>query len=222
MGSGAIYSLVNVLLENPEIFEDYEFEDIASIRVRTFSLAYEMLGKLPRIDTPTSRQAAAFSIPYLLARMMSKKKNLKGGVPRTFQDYYSRLGLVPHDFTKSALNDDVTRYLMNKIDVIDGKEPYNKHFPEGIPSNLNIYFRDGKRFSSGMTKFPGGHAQNKTVDTKIMLLNKFSFFGSLGLENRALVKFIVNLQNIDLMDNNELCQLYNFQIDYDKSFSIDE
>mmetsp|Transcript_12239 Transcript_12239/g.10852 ORF Transcript_12239/g.10852 Transcript_12239/m.10852 type:complete len:282 (+) Transcript_12239:875-1720(+) len=237
LSSGAIYSLVNVLLENPQIFEDYDFEDIASIRVRTFSKAYEMLGKLPRTDYPNSRQAAMFSIPYLLGRMLSKKKNLKGNVKRTFQDYYSRLALGPLDFTKVALKDDLTRNIMNKIDVIDGMKSYNKHFPEGIPSSLNIYFKDGKRFSSGMTKFPCGHAKNETVDTKAMMLNKFSIFwsslnsvdysksedlGAKGLDNRSLINFMINLQNIDEMDNSELTKLYNLNISFEGSNGIDE
>lgn len=207
--SGAIYSLVNVLLENPQIFENYDFEDITTIRVRTFTRAYDMLGKLPRSDYPTSRQAASYSIPYLLARMLSKKKHLKGNVKRTFQDFYNKLVLGPLDFTKKALVDEVTCQLMSKIDVIDGGTSYNKHYPEGLPSNLNIYFKDGTRFSSGMTKFPCGHANNKTVDSKIMLLNKFGIFGSLGLDNRSLIKYIVNLQNIDEMSNEELTRLYN-------------
>lgn len=180
-----------------------------TIRLRTFTRAYEMLGKLPRTDYPTSRQAASYSIPYLLARMLSKKKSLRGNVNRTFQDFYSKLVLGPLDFTKKALVDETTCNIMNKIDVIDGGASYNKHYPEGLPSNLNIYFKDGTRFSSGMTKFPCGHSQNKTVDTKLMLLNKFSIFGSLGMDNRSLIKFIVNLQNINEMTNEELKNIYN-------------
>ena len=154
LSSGAIYSLVNVLLENPQIFEEYDYSDIVSIRVRTFARAYEMLGKLPRTYNPNSRQTALYSIPYQIARMLSKTEYLKGGVKRTFQDYYSRLALGPLDFSKQAISDEFTRELMRKIDVINGRRAYNKHFPEGIPSNINIYFRDGKKFSSGMTKFP--------------------------------------------------------------------
>jgi 2-methylcitrate dehydratase len=154
LSSGAIYSLVNVLLENPQIFEDYGLEDIVSIRIRTFTRAYEMLGMHPRSDTPISRQAACYSIPYLIARMLSKKKNLRYDTNRTFQDFYNKLSLGPLDFTKKALLDNDTCTLMDKIDVIDGGELYNKHYPEGLPTNLGIYFKDGTRFSSGMTKFP--------------------------------------------------------------------
>lgn len=72
LSSGAIYSLINILLENPEIFEKYDYKDIVNIRVRTFSKAYEMAGKLPRSDAPVSRQAAIYSIQYLIGRMLSK------------------------------------------------------------------------------------------------------------------------------------------------------
>jgi len=72
LSSGAIYSLVNILLENPQFLEKYSYEDIIKIRVRTFNRAYEMLGKLPRSDLPSSRHSAMYSIQYLLARMLSK------------------------------------------------------------------------------------------------------------------------------------------------------
>jgi len=42
------------------------------IRVRTFTRSYDMLGKLPRSDAPTSRQEASFSIPYVIGRILSK------------------------------------------------------------------------------------------------------------------------------------------------------
>jgi len=116
-----------------------------------------MLGKLPRTDSPVSRQAASYSIPYVIARMLSKKKSLENNVKRTFQDFYGKLALGPLDFTKTALVDEITCKLLEKIDVIDGGDIYNKHYPEGLPSNLNIYFKDGTKFSSGMTKFPVGH-----------------------------------------------------------------
>lgn len=222
LSAGPIYSLVNVLLENPQIFEKYEFDDIVQIRVRTFERAYKMLGMLPRTDYPTSRQAASYSIQYLIARMLSKKKNLKGNVNRTFQDFYSKLALGPLDFNKKALCDEVTCSLMNKVDVISGDKAYNKHYPEGLPSNLNIYFKDGSMFSSGMTKFPCGHAQNQTVDTDIMLLNKFSVFGGLGMDSGSLIKFIVNLQNINEMTNEELTNLYDCKISANKYFTLDD
>lgn len=130
--------------------------------------------------------------------------------------------LGPLDFTKKALFDHETIKLMKKIDVIDGGDTYNKHYPEGLPSSLNIYMKDGKRFSSGMTKFPCGHASNKTVDDKLLLHNKFGRFGNLAMDQRELIQFIVNLQNIDEMTNEELKNIYNCNINFDKNAPIDE
>lgn len=72
LASGAIYSLVNVLLDNPELFEKYSFDDIQMIRIRTFTRSYEMLGKMPKSTSPQNRKTAAFSIPFLVSRALSK------------------------------------------------------------------------------------------------------------------------------------------------------
>jgi len=55
-----------------------------------------------------------------------------------------------------------------------------------------------------------------------MLLNKFSIFGGLGLDNKSLIKFIVNLQNIDEMTNEDLLSIYECNINFDRMTSIDE
>ena len=72
LSSGAIYSLVNVLLENPEILEKYSYEDILMVRVRTFTRSWEMLGKPLQNESIKSRNAAVHSIPYLIGRLFSK------------------------------------------------------------------------------------------------------------------------------------------------------
>ena len=201
--------------------EKYDLHDLSSIRVRVDSRTYKNLDRIATKEALT-RQEASFSIQYLIARMLAKKKNLSKDVKRTFQDYFSKLALGPLDFTKRSLTDPLTLEIMKKVDVIDGGELYNQHYPEGIPSNLSIYFKDGSRFVSGMTKFPFGHSQNNTVDTNIMLLNKFSIFGSIGLENHEMIKFIVNLQNIDEMTNDELTQIYSCPLKIHPNIKIDE
>jgi 2-methylcitrate dehydratase PrpD len=62
--------------------------------------------------------------------------------------------LTPLDFTKKALIDEVTCNFMEKIEVLPGGPNYDKHYPEGFPTNVIIYLSDGTRFSSGVTKFP--------------------------------------------------------------------
>jgi hypothetical protein len=50
---------------------------------------------------------------------------------------------------------------------------------------------------------------NQTVKYQQMLHHKFNAFGKLGLMDRDLIRFIVKLQNIDIMSNNELQDIYN-------------
>ena len=63
---------------------------------------------------------------------------------------------------------------------------------------------------------------NTTVDTKLMLHNKYGRFGSLALYDRELIKFIVNLQNIDEMTNEELKTIYDCNITFAKLSENDE
>jgi len=74
--------------------------------------------------------------------------------------------------------------------------------------------KTGKIFDSGMIMFPGGHARNESVPLRDILSHKFKLLGKLGLEKNELVKFIVNLENIAEMNNEDLVDIYDCNIKF--------
>lgn len=69
--------------------------------------------------------------------------------------------------------------------------------------------------------FPGGHARNTDVNLKEILQHKFKLLGGIGLSSEELPRFLVNLDNIDEMGNDELQDIYDCKIKFDEK-SIDE
>jgi len=72
-----------------------------------------------------------------------------------------------------------------------------------------------------MVLFPGGHAANETVSLTDILQNKFIRLGQLALEKEELVQFVLDLENIGEMSNEQLTSLYECNIKF-ASESIDD
>jgi hypothetical protein len=62
--------------------------------------------------------------------------------------------------------------------------------------------------------FPGGHARNESVLLGDILQHKFKMLGKLGLEKQDLLKFVVNLENIGEMSNEDLHDIYDCNIKF--------
>ena len=62
--------------------------------------------------------------------------------------------------------------------------------------------------------FPGGHSKNKEVNLNDILQHKFKCLGKTGLEKPELIKFVINLENIGEMSNEELHDIYDCNIKF--------
>lgn len=61
---------------------------------------------------------------------------------------------------------------MTKIEVSHGGEIFDKNYPNGIPTNVQL-IKDDNVYESGLIMFPAGHANNKDSDLLDILDNKF-------------------------------------------------
>ena len=86
---------------------------------------------------------------------------------------------------------------------------------------MTITTNNGHEYDSGLILFPGGHAANKTVDLKTILMHKFDKLGKLGLDEEECKEFVANLENIANLDNKQLQSIYDCEIDF-KEHSIDD
>jgi 2-methylcitrate dehydratase len=102
---------------------------------------------------------------------------------------------------------------MTKIEFEHGGKEYDSQYPKGIPTSISIETGKGK-FDSGLVLFPGGHSQNETVSLTNILQHKFIRLGSLALEKDELVNFVLNLENIKDLSNEQLMNIYDCNIKY--------
>lgn len=137
------------------------------------------------------------------------------------EDIWKYLMLLPQDYSYNAIYNETTRKFMEKIKFTYGGKEYDDQYPKGIPTSITIKTQNGNQFDSGMVLFPGGHAANETVSLTDILQNKFIRLGQLALEKEELVQFVLDLENIGEMSNEQLTSLYECNIKF-ASESIDD
>ena len=69
-----------------------------------------------------------------------------------------------------------------------------------------------------MVIFPGGHAMNETVSLTDILQHKFVRLGQLCLEKDELYQFVMQLENIGEMTNEQLQDIYECNIKYSEEY----
>lgn len=57
--------------------------------------------------------------------------------------------------------------------------------------------------------FPAGHSKNKSVSLHDILQHKFKVLGKTALDKQELIRFVVNLENIIEMSNEDLWDIYD-------------
>jgi 2-methylcitrate dehydratase len=77
------------------------------------------------------------------------------------QDGWRRLMLVPADYAEdeTALFHPLTRRLMQLIDFRHGGEDFDRKYPDGIPTTVELGHSKLGPLSSGLVMYPQGHAR---------------------------------------------------------------
>jgi 2-methylcitrate dehydratase len=153
-----------------------------------------------------------YIIATLLRKAFEKKETIIAD--HDIDEVWKALMLNPMDYSKSAIANEQTRRIMEKIEFQHGGPDYDSKYPEGIPTSIEIKTKAGKTLDSGLVMFPGGHSQNTTVFLNEILLHKFKLLGKLALDQQELKRFIVSLNNIGEMPNEELDDIYDCNIKF--------
>jgi 2-methylcitrate dehydratase len=159
---------------------------------------------------------------YIISTLLRKAletPNLYSDVNH-LNDLWKKLMLTPQDYGSEALQNKLTRSLMEKISFEHGGPEYDKRYPDGIPTSIVLNTADGKTFDSKMVMYPSGHARNRDCDLKGILSFKNQLLGRLALEQGDLDAFLAKLDNIEQLSNKDLQDIYFCNIKY-ASKSID-
>ena len=64
-----------------------------------------------------------------------------------------------------------------------GGDEYDRRYPDGIPTSIQITGKDGAEHDSGLVMYPTGHARNTTANPPLpdILNHKFKMLGELAM-----------------------------------------
>ncbi|MBL8762870.1 MAG: MmgE/PrpD family protein [Phycisphaerae bacterium] len=208
--AGALQGLIDLLNEHPELLDDRSGSCIAKMVVRAYEPAFHIIGDPAKRD-PHTRQSADHSMLYLVCTMLRKALELhaaRGGARRPFD--WTDLMLMPHDFDRGAIHNELTRSLMAKMTFQWGGKDYDAKYPDGIPTSIVITDERGAAFDSGLVMYPAGHARNTNADLGRILRHKWESLGRLASDDhKGLVR---RLGGVASKNADALASLYAFDI----------
>jgi 2-methylcitrate dehydratase len=205
--AGGLQGLIDLLATNRALLEPGAVDRIV---IKAYEPAFGIIGDPAKRD-PHTRQSADHSMVYIVATMLRKAIEL---APEGSSDeFWKQLMLMPADFSGEALNNPLTRSLIEKISFEHGGPDYDAHYPDGIPTSIVITDSAGAIHDSGLIMYPAGHARNTSADLTGLLNRKAELLGALALPDGGDVTALVSrLESIDTLTPYELLGLYDFPI----------
>jgi len=153
-------------------------DDVESIEIKTFDVAYKIIIKDPEKWDPKTRETADHSMPYIVAAALIDGK--------VWLDTFRPERYLAEDVRK----------LMKKMSVKVDPE-HNKLYPQGIKNTIIVRMKDGRKFEASST-YPPGHFKNpldrEGVERKFWSLVK----GSVNEEKaKGAINIVWNLENLE-------------------------
>jgi 2-methylcitrate dehydratase len=122
-------------------------DEIESIEVKTFDVAYKIIVKDPEKWDPRTRETADHSLPYIIAAAL-----LDGKV---WLDTFKPERYLAEDVRK----------VMKKMDVKVDPE-HDSLYPQGIKNTIKVRLRDGRVVEASST-YPPGHFRNPLTRSQV-------------------------------------------------------
>ncbi|MFM7207336.1 MAG: MmgE/PrpD family protein [Planctomycetaceae bacterium] len=165
--AGALQSLVDLFAAHPALAGD--IDGIRRIAVRIYEPAFSIIAD-PAKRTPTTRQSADHSLPFILARTLLKARVASGsGRPVGWES----LMLLPDDYAAEAIRDPAVARLIAAMTIEHGGPEYDALYPEGIPTSVTIEHATLGRMGGDVVTFPLGHARADAARTAAVVDLKF-------------------------------------------------
>jgi 2-methylcitrate dehydratase len=165
--AGALQALVDLFAAHPGLAAD--LDGVSRIAVRIYEPAYSIIAD-PAKRTPTTRQSADHSLPYILAKTLLKARAATAaGRPLGWE----ALMLLPDDYSDAAIADPAIRSLIERIAIEHGGRDYDERYPEGIPTSVLVEHGRLGTLGGGLVQFPLGHARSDAARTAAVVDLKF-------------------------------------------------
>jgi 2-methylcitrate dehydratase len=206
--AGAIHGIFNVMAEEPQLLDDPG--RLLDVRIRIYEPAFSIIGDPAKHD-PRTRQSADHSMAYIVATLLRKayearRQGWDG------QGGWRRLMLVPADYAEdeTALFHPMTRQLMRHIDFRHGGPEYDRRYPDGLPTTVEVVHDKLGPLTSGFVMYPAGHARCESEDLSMLLEQKVRLLAQQGVDD--VESFLKRFTNIAAKSPQEVRELYDFKI----------
>jgi 2-methylcitrate dehydratase len=206
--AGAIQGLIDLIAKHPSIIDNVE--QLNAVRITIYEPAFSIIGDPAKRD-PKTRQSADHSMLYIVATLLRKAHEARR-LGWDGQDGWQRLMLMPADYAEdeSALFHPQTRRLMEKIDFRHGGPDYDRRYPDGIPTTVEIDHITHGALTSGLVMYPQGHARCGPGALAELLEYKFRRLSALAVDDvNALMS---RLTGLTTKSPYEIATLYDFHI----------
>lgn len=206
--AGAIQGVVDLVADEPSLLDDPA--QLRSLRITIYEPAFGIIGDPAKRD-PRTRQSADHSMVYIIATLLRKAYAARCA-GWDAQDGWQRLMLVPKDYAEndSALFHPLTRELMSRIDFRHGGEEFDRKYPDGIPTTVDVDHAQLGNLTSGLVMYPEGHARSTTGNLPALLEHKFRLLAALGVED--VDALVARFTNFAAKLPQDIASLYNFRI----------
>lgn len=202
--AGAIAGLIDLLTSRPELLSGEAA--IERLRITIYEPAFSIIGD-PHKRDPRTRQSADHSMVYIVATLL--RKAIEQG-----QAGWKELMLLPADYDGPALLHPLTRRLMERIEFVHGGPDFDRRYPDGIPTVVEIEHRQFGVLTSGLIMYPEGHARNSSGNLTNLLSHKFQRLASLGFED--VVALQERFGHLRARSADEIRALYDFRLKLSK------
>lgn len=124
-----------------------EWDEIASVTVRTFSTAYDIIGKGEEKIRPVTRETADHSLPYIVAASLMDRN------------------ITLETFSDERLRDEKLLSLVKRVKIIKDTS-LDPLYPVAFPNNVEVTLKSGKTISREVL-YPKGHPKNPMTDEEV-------------------------------------------------------
>ncbi len=206
--AGAIQGLIDLIATEPTLLDDPD--QLLDIRILIYEPAFSIIGDPAKRD-PQTRQSADHSMLYIVATLLRKAYEARQA-GWDGQDGWRRLMLAPADYAEdeSALFHPLARRLMQHIDFRHGGPDFDRRYPDGIPTTVEISHAKLGPLTSGLVMYPQGHARADVTNLAALLAHKCRVLAGPAVDDvDALVARFTKLVGKSPV---EIEDLYNFAI----------
>ena len=134
--------------------------------MRIYEPAYSIIADPAKL-TPTTRQSADHSLPFILAKTLLKARSAGDATG------WEHLMLLPADYSDAAIAAPEVRSLIDRMTIEHGGAEYDAAYPDGIPTSVVIEHAALGTLGGGLVRHPLGHAKSDPARTAAVVDLKF-------------------------------------------------